>query len=108
MKKNNNISRRVFVEKSAITTAGLIGLPYINCGKLGVSKPMTREFGVLGVNVTTFGLGGQASIQWTPEGIDPVKIIIKAYDKGVNYFDTSNAYGPSQLNLEKHFENLVW
>lgn len=106
MKKKNNISRRVFGKKSAITTAGLIGIPYINCGKLGVSKPKTREFGLLGINVTTFGLGGQASIQWTGEGIDPIKIILKAFEKGVNYFDTSNAYGPSQLNFGKAFREI--
>ncbi|MBA7513088.1 hypothetical protein ES705_05098 [subsurface metagenome] len=67
---------------------------------------MTRGFGRLNHEVTTFGLGGQASIQWTPKDVDPVAIILKAFDKGVNYFDTSNLYGPSQVNYSKAFRKL--
>lgn len=52
------------------------------------------------------GLGGQASIQWTPADVDPVKIILKAFAKGINYFDTSNVYGPSQINYGKAFKEL--
>jgi predicted aldo/keto reductase-like oxidoreductase len=52
------------------------------------------------------GLGGQASIQWTPDDIDPVKIILKAFSKGINYYDTSNIYGPSQMNFGKAFREL--
>ena len=70
---------------------------------------MKRVFGKLGFEVTTMGLGGQASLQWTPEGVDPVKIILKAFDLGINYFDTSNLYGPSQSNFGKAFKikNLI-
>jgi aryl-alcohol dehydrogenase-like predicted oxidoreductase len=39
--------------------------------------------------VTTMGLGGQASIQWPAQGVDPSAIIEKAYQLGINYFDTS-------------------
>lgn len=67
---------------------------------------MTRELGRTGFEVTTLGLGGQASLQWTPSGIEPEKIILKALDLGVNYFDTSNVYGPSQLNFGKAFRTL--
>jgi hypothetical protein len=65
---------------------------------------MKRVFGKLGFEVTTLGLGGQASLQWTPEGVDPVKIILKAFNLGINYFDTSNLYGPSQENYGKAFK----
>ncbi len=70
---------------------------------------MKRVFGKLGFEVTTLGSGGQASLQWTPDGIDPVQIILQAFDLGINYFDTSNLYGPSQANLGKAFriKNLV-
>ncbi len=67
---------------------------------------MKRSFGKLNFDVTTLGLGGQASIQWTPEDVDPVKIILKAFNLGVNYFDTSNLYGPSQTNFGKAFQEL--
>ncbi|WP_423130606.1 aldo/keto reductase [Gaoshiqia sp. Z1-71] len=67
---------------------------------------MKRKFGKIDFEVTTLGLGGQASLQWTPEGVDPVAIILKAFNMGINYFDTSNLYGPSQLNFGKAFRQL--
>ena len=67
---------------------------------------MRRPFGRFGFEVTTLGLGGQASLQWTPADVDPVPIILKAFAVGVNYFDTSNAYGPSQANFGKAFRQL--
>ena len=68
---------------------------------------MKRKFGKrINFEVTTLGLGGQASLQWTPEDIDPVPIILKAFQMGINYFDTSNLYGPSQLNFGKAFKKL--
>lgn len=66
----------------------------------------TRRLGRTEKQVTTLGLGGQASIQWTGEGIDPVAIIEKAILLGVNYLDTSNIYGPSQENYGKAFKKL--
>ncbi len=67
---------------------------------------MTRAFGKTGFRVTTLGLGGQASLQWTPEDVDPVPIILKAFNMGINYFDTSNLYADSQLNYGKAFRQL--
>jgi len=99
------ITRRSFL-KSSSAVVGLSMAPYINCGKTGVEEPMQRTFGRMGTEVTTLGLGGQASIQWTPADVDPVKIILKAFDLGVNYFDTSNVYGPSQMNYGKAFREL--
>jgi aryl-alcohol dehydrogenase-like predicted oxidoreductase len=66
----------------------------------------TRRLGRTGRQVTTLGLGGQASIQWPAEGVDPVAIIEKAYDLGVNYMDTSNVYGPSQKHFGEAFLRL--
>ncbi|MFC2123666.1 aldo/keto reductase [Bacteroidota bacterium] len=107
MKRNtNSVKRRAFLKQSAVTTAGLVAMPYLNLGKIGVENLMTRPFGKLGFEVTTFGLGGQSSLQWTPKDIDPVPIILKAFEKGVNYFDTSNLYGPSQMNYGKAFREL--
>jgi len=66
----------------------------------------TRRLGRTGRHVTTLGLGGQASVQWAAEGVDPVGIIEKAYKLGISYMDTSNIYGPSQLNFGKAFRRL--
>ena len=104
--KNNSNSRRRFLKTSAVAVAGLSVVPYIRCSKGAVAGPMKRSFGNLNFDVTTLGLGGQASIQWTPDDVDPVSIILKAFNVGVNYYDTSNVYGPSQLNYGAAFRKL--
>jgi len=68
---------------------------------------LKRELGRLNFEATTLGLGGQGSLQWTPEGEHPLPIILKAFHLGINYFDTSNAYGPSQLNYGKRSVNCT-
>lgn len=105
LKTGKNIDRRSFIKTSATAAAGISLVPAIYSFS---SKPklMTRGFGRCNHEVTTFGLGGQASIQWTPNDVDPVAIILKAFSKGVNYFDTSNLYGPSQNNYGKAFKKL--
>lgn len=110
MKTDNQTqkSRRQFLKTSALLTVGTSLAPYLlTAGEAVKATPlMKRTFGRTGFQVTTFGLGGQASLQWTPENADPVAIIEKAYHAGVNYFDTSNLYGPSQLNYGKAFGRL--
>jgi len=101
-----HLSRRQFLKTSALFAAGTTIGANINCGKVSVSKPMTRILGRTGYQVTTLGLGGQASLQWTPNDVDPVNIIIKAINQGVNYLDTSNVYGASQTNYGKAFRDL--
>jgi aryl-alcohol dehydrogenase-like predicted oxidoreductase len=97
-------SRRSFLYATA---AGALHGSFAICrGAVRVTKPMTRQLGRTGYEVSTLGLGGQASLQWTPVGIDPEQIILKAFDLGVTYFDTSNVYGPSQLNYGKAFRAL--
>ena len=108
MEKENiqSVTRRSFIKKTSSAAVGLVFAPYISGCKMNVEKPMVRQFGRIGWEVTSFGLGGQASLQWTPDDVDPVKIILKAFDLGVNYFDTSNLYGPSQINFGKAFKEL--
>ena len=103
---SSSIPRRRFLKTSAVTLAGCAVAPYLSCGKVAVADPMKRVLGRTGFEVTTLGLGGQASLQWTPEGIDPVAIILKAHQLGLNYFDTSNVYGPSPVNYGKAFRAL--
>jgi aryl-alcohol dehydrogenase-like predicted oxidoreductase len=71
-----------------------------------MAQPIRRRLGRTERMVTTLGLGGQASLQWTGEGIDPVAIIEKAYRLGINYMDTSNIYGTSQQNYGQAFRRL--
>ena len=104
--KRHRVSRRTFLRASATAGAALGAAPNLCLGAIRVAKPMTRPFGRTGFEVTTLGLGGQASLQWTPAGVDPEKILLKAFELGVNYFDTSNVYGPSQSNYGKAFRRL--
>jgi aryl-alcohol dehydrogenase-like predicted oxidoreductase len=102
----NTFSRRRFIKDVALTSAAVSLGPYFVFGQAKPSKLMKRAMGRLGFEATTLGLGGQGSLQWTPAGEDPVKIILKAFDLGVNYFDTSNVYGPSQGHYGKAFQEL--
>lgn len=103
------LSRRNFIKISAASAAAVSTLSLGSCNVEKVPAPMKRQFGDMDFQVTTLGLGGQASIQWTPEDVDPVPIILKAFDLGINYFDTSNLYADSQLNYNKAFKtkNLI-
>jgi aryl-alcohol dehydrogenase-like predicted oxidoreductase len=107
MKANKkNISRRKFIQQTTLASAAALAVPYLSFGKAANTSLMRRPFGKIPFEVTTFGLGGQASLQWTPSDVDPVAIILKAHKMGVNYFDTSNLYGPSQTNYGKAFRQL--
>ena len=105
----SRMNRRKFAKTTVLAAAATAIIPGFITQCTKAPGPMKRVFGKLGFEVTTMGLGGQSSLQWTPEGVDPVKIILKAFDLGINYFDTSNLYGPSQANFGKAFQikNLI-
>lgn len=104
--KNYPLSRRSFLKVTAATTAGASILSLGSCATDKMPSPIKRKFGNFDFEVTTLGLGGQASLQWTPTDVDPVPIILKAFKLGVNYFDTSNLYAGSQLNYNRAFQTL--
>ena len=108
MKKNKKypISRRNFIKVSAASTAAVSAISFGGCNIEKVPAPMKRKFGKLGFDVTSIALGGQASLQWTPDDVDPIPIILKAFKLGINYYDTSNLYAGSQLNFNKAFKKL--
>ncbi len=100
-------TRRQFIKNAAFTVAGLSMGPFIHIGRAKAGDAlMKRSMGRLNFEATTLGLGGQASLQWTPADVDPVKIILKAFASGINYYDTSNFYDGSQLNYGKAFRKL--
>lgn len=114
--KKFRLTRRNFIKDSATAVLGLSVLPLSLCNsKQSLSSVLSieplpsikkRKFGNFDFEVTTMGLGGQAGLEWTPSGLDPVSVIVKAFKLGINYFDTSNVYGPSQLNYHKAFKVL--
>lgn len=99
-------TRRQFVKGTLAAGAAVAAGPYLSLGAAAVERPVTRVLGRTGVEVTTFGLGGQASLQWTPEDVKPAEIIVKAYNLGLTYFDTSNVYDGSQTNYGEAFRAL--
>lgn len=60
-----------------------------------------RKLGRTGVEVTAIGLGGQGSLESQGGEKNCIEIIRRAIDLGINYFDTSPVYGPSELYYGK-------
>jgi len=99
------ISRRdILGALGAVPVAGVL-----SPGKLFAQAATTfprRLLGRTGRTVVPLALGGQASLQWTKPGIDPADIIVRAVQLGLNYLDTANGYGPSQMNYGEAFRRL--
>jgi aryl-alcohol dehydrogenase-like predicted oxidoreductase len=106
IKSRSQLSRREFMRLSAAAAAGVSLIPSLSFTSAAIPSPMKRRLGRINFDVTSIGLGGQSSLMWTPDGIDPVDIILKGFELGINYYDTSNAYGPSQKNYGKAFTKL--
>ena len=105
----NNFSRRYFLQLSAGLACTLYSSPFniLKASTLNNENiQFSRILGKTDWEVKQLSLGGQASLQWTRQGIDPVEIIVKAINSGLNYLDTSNVYGPSQTNFGKAFKQL--
>jgi len=59
-------------------------------------KLATRRLGATGFKVPILSLGGQGSLETHGNMDNCVKIIRRAYELGLRYFDTAPAYGPSE------------
>lgn len=112
MKKNNSISRRDFMMKTALTGSGLASLPLLgfgsqkqpekyNRGHLSSQSATVNDTRKLGeLEVSSIGLGVQnmhrryeTTVPYRPE---MTNIIRTAYDRGVTFFDCAEAYGPHE------------
>jgi aryl-alcohol dehydrogenase-like predicted oxidoreductase len=63
----------------------------------GVPAPLPcRPFGRTGRTVTLFGLGGEGVLRTHGREVEAVRVIHRALDQGVNYFDTAPAYDSSR------------
>jgi aryl-alcohol dehydrogenase-like predicted oxidoreductase len=65
-----------------------------------------RVLGRTGRWVTTFGLGGQASLQFPAPDLDAPGIVARAIELGVNFLDTARGYGPSESLFGQAFWRL--
>lgn len=96
--------REILSVLGAVPAAGVSG-----AGALFAQAAQTfpkRLLGRTGRTVLPLALGGQASLQWTKPGLDPADIIVRAIQLGLDYLDTANAYGPSQMNYGEAFRRL--
>ncbi|MGD0199828.1 MAG: aldo/keto reductase [Bryobacteraceae bacterium] len=96
--------REVLSALGALPAAGLLGPGRLYAQAAGAFP--RRLLGRTGRQVLPLALGGQASLQWTRPGIDPADIIVRAVELGLNYLDTANAYGASQVNYGEAFRRL--
>lgn len=101
----NGASRREFLI-AAISCAATMVAANVGCANASIAAsasgpiPM-RQLGRTGLNITTFGLGGQATIEMEDRREEALRIISRALDLGVNYFDTAAGYrsGVSETQL---------
>lgn len=93
------ISRRNILKAlGTLPAAGYLATSQVGWAETATKRLPQRLLGRTGRWVTPLALGGQASIQWTGPGIDAPDIIVRAVQLGVNYLDSANVYGPSQVN----------
>jgi len=70
-----------------------------------------RKLGKTNYQVGIISLGGQGSLETQGNEKNCVEIIQRAYDLGINYFDTSPIYGPSEVyygKALKGFRNKIF
>jgi len=100
------VSRRRFLGSVGLASSAALLLPRRGQAAGAAIQPRTRLLGRTGFEITTFGLGGQAALHWVRDDLNPVRVVIKALDQGVNYLDTANVYADSQGVYGKVFHQL--
>jgi aryl-alcohol dehydrogenase-like predicted oxidoreductase len=100
------ISRRSMLKVlGALPAAGYLTTSHV-WAETATQRLPKRLLGRTGRWVTPLALGGQASLQWTAPGIDAPDIIVRAVQLGLNYLDSANVYGPSQMNYGEAFRRM--
>jgi aryl-alcohol dehydrogenase-like predicted oxidoreductase len=101
------ISRRNILKVlGTLPVAGYLATNHTASAETATERLPKRLLGRTGRWVTPLALGGQASLQWTAQGIDAPDIIVRAVQLGVNYLDSANLYGPSQMNYGEAFRRM--
>ena len=70
------------------------------------AKLPRRLLGRTGFQAVPLALGGLASLHLPRPGLDAADIIVRAALLGMNYLETANAYGPSQMYYGEAFRRL--
>lgn len=100
---NETVTRRQFFKKigALIFSFFIAGNKYRNSSKVfaaitGQKDIPVRPLGKTGVNISSFGLGGEGVLRTYGRMKEAVAVIHKALELGVKYFDTAPAYSQSQ------------
>jgi aryl-alcohol dehydrogenase-like predicted oxidoreductase len=65
--------------------------------------PLKRRLGKTGVEVTSFGLGGEGVLRTWARQAEAVSLIWRAFELGVTYFDCAHAYAGSE-----DYHGAIW
>jgi hypothetical protein len=91
------VKRRDFLKASAIAAATVAGTPLTTVfAETKINRPKIIKYNELGntglmMSDISFGTGGLPS----------ASMILRAVDRGINYFDTAPDYGPSEKYIGK-------
>jgi len=95
-------SRRAFLQKTALTGAGLaMGVAGGQAGASAGSDLPTRVLGRTGAKVTILGLGTAPIGEARGDVDEAAKIFAEVIDRGVNYVDTARIYGIAEEALSQ-------
>lgn len=108
MPQSNNSSRRDFLKAGAVLGAGFMAAPAMNSVQAGQSEVGQKNFSAIPhrrklgsgqhqIEVSALGLGCMGMSyhrSFIPDKKVSLALIRNAYDLGVNFFDTAEAYGP--------------
>lgn len=106
------MNRRIFIVTAGCSLAGLKLSGFTMAADSIKAMPASgtsdgllpkRTLGLTGRKVSIFSLGGESTLQRIQKQDEAVTIIDRALDLGVNYIDTSPAYGGggSEINIGK-------
>ena len=115
--REQGVDRRDVLKLGAAATAGFLArsavaqaprtLPGLPANPVTATAMPMRNFGRTGFQVGLFSLGGQAAIEQAENEAVAVPIIERALDLGVNYIDTSAAYGGREARWSERYIGAV-
>jgi aryl-alcohol dehydrogenase-like predicted oxidoreductase len=108
-KKNSKISRRDFIKNSTIGLAVASTPAFLSlCSQSGSQKGIpTRILGKTGLEVSVLAFGGGSQFQKNKDG-EWEKMLERAIDSGVNFFDTASEYSfKGSIHSEERYGQIL-
>ncbi|HHX39014.1 MAG TPA: aldo/keto reductase [Armatimonadetes bacterium] len=95
------MDRRTFLKGAGTLAAAALGLDGTAANEGRVPR---RRLGRTGVELSIIGLGGIVVANTEPD--EARRIVVEAYERGINYFDVAPSYGNSEERLGPALEGL--